>query len=523
MSKKHLHIDTAADSVSTPRDSPSKKKEEIKRKSFSSWQFVAVGMAVVFIPWALYVNYHPRLNGGTLNDNTKDMDLSPVSGTKHQQLNGPRRPSLDAASMEVQADSNNSNDPTENANEVALESMDETAQHNLIKNQKKIQDPELAQDEAKALKQEMKKKRKKHKGPADPIDKNALSQLLSDRPIGEGKNRLPVLGPLPTGGVKPLYGFKHAGGDAIFALACNYPKQFYQRFVGSLRKSKFTGDIVLAVSPPVKMKAGVEAYIKETKVIAYGFDVDCAGIDDCKLKDDFLGYPDPRPYRTFAMIRYALYEYWLQYYSERSYILILDFRDTFFQVDPFLSFGPIESRNTTTYDLQLYAENWQVKTIGKCVFNSLWIGRCFGKPALRSLLNESVICSGSTLGSYLGITHYVRTMLKTMDSVQCWLRGIESDQGYQNFLFYNGYFSSPDVKNQKKAVLFQQGEGVVNTIGAMNGFRVPAHLKGTLTDHWKIRDEEGRILNNDGTLSPCVHQWDRWYAELHKHVDKKTY
>jgi hypothetical protein len=45
-----------------------------------------------------------------------------------------------------------------------------------------------------------------------------------------------------------------------------------------------------------------------------------------------LGYPDPRPHRTFANIRYALYEYWLRHYSDQSYILILDFRDTFFQV-----------------------------------------------------------------------------------------------------------------------------------------------------------------------------------------------
>jgi hypothetical protein len=26
--------------------------------------------------------------------------------------------------------------------------------------------------------------------------------------------------------------------------------------------------------------------------------------------------------------------------------------------------------------------------------------------------------------------------------VKCWLKGIESDQGYQNFLFYNGYFNT---------------------------------------------------------------------------------
>lgn len=93
--------------------------------------------------------------------------------------------------------------------------------------------------------------------------------------------------------------------------------------MGSLRQAGYEDDIVLAVSPVEKMKPGVQQYVKDTNVVAYGFDVDCDGPDNCKLKDDFLGYPDPRPLRTFANIRYALYEYWLRQYERRSYILIL--------------------------------------------------------------------------------------------------------------------------------------------------------------------------------------------------------
>lgn len=83
--------------------------------------------------------------------------------------------------------------------------------------------------------------------------------------------------------------------------------------------------------------------------------------------------------------------------------------------------------------------------------------------------DKAVICSGSTLGSYTAIDYYIRTMLRSMDTVKCWLKGIESDQGYQNYLFYNGHFNDP--KGAGNATLFMQGEGVVNTIGAMNGFR----------------------------------------------------
>lgn len=78
------------------------------------------------------------------------------------------------------------------------------------------------------------------------------------------------------------------------------------------------------------------------------------------MQNNFLGYPDPRPHRTFANIRYALYEYWLRHYSDNSYILILDFRDTFFQANPFGQYGAYSQRTEPKYDLQMYAENYKV-------------------------------------------------------------------------------------------------------------------------------------------------------------------
>ena len=119
------------------------------------------------------------------------------------------------------------------------------------------------------------------------------------------RDRQPVLGTIPTNGSHPLFGYQHQGEDAVFALATNYPTLFYQRFVGSLRKSKYEGDIVLAVSPPDSMKPGVQDYLKTTKVLAYPFEVMCQGVDNCKFKDNFLGYPDPRPMRTFANIYFV--------------------------------------------------------------------------------------------------------------------------------------------------------------------------------------------------------------------------
>lgn len=346
-----------------------------------------------------------------------------------------------------------------------------------------------------------------------------VTEHVASTAVGKPMPRVqPILGEIPTHGVKPLYGKAHNGGDAIFALATNYPKLYYERFVGSLRKFGYTDDIVLSVSIPEKMKPGVAEYLQKTDCVAYGFDVDCKGKDNCKLRDDFLGYPDPRPYRTFANIRYALYEYWMQYYTDRSYILILDFRDTFFQGNPFSSFGPISQR-VPKYDLKVFEENYKVKNIGKCVFNSLWVGKCFGRPALDALRDKPVLCSGSTLGSFEAIMHYTRTMLHSMDTVQCWKKGIESDQGYQNYLYYNGAFNL----NGHNATAYRQGEGIINTIGALNGHRVPKEMKGPLDTHWHARDKDGWIVNYDGSRSACVHQWDRWYGDLVGWIDKTVF
>ena len=251
---------------------PAKKTSQTAKKSIFVWQNLAVCMTLILVPWALYVNFHPRFAAteSTTGESPKTEVKSLKGGAGFF--------------------------------------------YPLLENIKDLKD-----EVSKAV----------HNALPDSTHSAAVSDAVP-RSIVRILDP-PILGTIPTNGAVPLYGTKHEGGDAIFALACNYPKEYYQRFVGSLRKFGYEGDIVLAVSPPEKMKAGVADYIKETRVVAYGFEVDCAGADNCKLQDSFLGYADPRPHRTFANIRYALYEYWLRQYSAQSYILILDFRDTFFQ------------------------------------------------------------------------------------------------------------------------------------------------------------------------------------------------
>jgi hypothetical protein len=53
--------------------------------------------------------------------------------------------------------------------------------------------------------------------------------------------------------------------------------------------------------------------------------------------------------------------------------------------------------------------------------------------------------------------------------------------------------------------------------------RVPKEMKGPLDTFWKVRDSQGFVTNYDGTRSACVHQWDRWFDELHAFVDANVF
>ena len=119
----------------------------------------------------------------------------------------------------------------------------------------------------------------------------------------------------------------------------------FQYFVGSLRKTGFRGDIVMAVGPRKKLKRKVEEYLKSQRVLSYPFEYSCSqkGMSRRRLLatpggcvlDDWYVDGDSRGPRPLALARYEMYETWLRQYSSTSYALVLDTRDTFFQRDPF--------------------------------------------------------------------------------------------------------------------------------------------------------------------------------------------
>ena len=131
-----------------------------------------------------------------------------------------------------------------------------------------------------------------------------------------------------------------------------------------------------------------------------------------------------------------------------------------------------------------------------------------------------------SLGSGMGaeapsvLPRYVDMMIAAFDEHTCWRNrdAVQSDQGYHNMLLLTRKLETEGGLRVRRHA---QGEGIVNTLGAMKSRIVPDEYKGatSLEDHWRARRADGHVINADGSLSPAVHQWDRWAEVLLKWVD----
>lgn len=102
-------------------------------------------------------------------------------------------------------------------------------------------------------------------------------------------------------------------------------------FVGSLRDTGYQGDIVVAVFPKSN-----ENFIKVLKLyncIIYTLDPECVGESHDKKCSFSVG--DNTPPVSINMIRFYMYQWWAKKYLPTALILVSDFRDVFFQSDPF--------------------------------------------------------------------------------------------------------------------------------------------------------------------------------------------
>ena len=280
--------------------------------------------------------------------------------------------------------------------------------------------------------------------------------------------------------------------NAIFGFAQGYDMDIYVNFLETLSITGYKDDVVLSVSADVSPEV-LEYLATHKNVIVYKDEWDCHGLMRCKVTNlyykDGKAVEDRRAPRPVATARYELYYAWSLQYSEKSWIMLIDFRDTYFQSNPFDSFD-----SSKPPALMLYEENRESLNLGKSEFNSRWLKTAYGEDTEKKFSSKPVICSGSTIGYNEYIRIYLRGMIQEFDKTKCILKGC--DQGFHNYLYYSSKLSDwiPNVE------VYQQGKGLINNLAALRD--KPLQERGILVD--------GRVLNWDGkSLSAVVHQMDR--------------
>ena len=175
--------------------------------------------------------------------------------------------------------------------------------------------------------------------------------------------------------IKPTFGKHRPHVDAMFALAEGYDLKIYLLFIESIKQTGFTGDLVLSVSAISELKHGVEDYLRSQQreegeaginIVGYTVTWTCyegdgvtvakganEGVRKCALVDmygdstDGTAIKDPREPRPVATARYELYWAWSLHYDPHSWMMLIDSRDAYFQLNPF---STVERENESSRD-----------------------------------------------------------------------------------------------------------------------------------------------------------------------------
>jgi hypothetical protein len=315
-------------------------------------------------------------------------------------------------------------------------------------------------------------------------------------PILEGKEVVLAL--------QPLYGKHRIKENAIFSLARKYKLEDFLLFVSSLLCTNYTGDLVLGVSKAKDLSRELKLYLeyisKYHHTIVYETHLNCKRVNNkgtfCQasefLKDrrNNKTIPDPRSPRQLAQLRFEYFWAWSKAYSASSQIWLLDFYDSFFQRHPW-NFLP--NKNTPT-SLHAFEESNHL-TLGQEPFNREWIKKVYGERWVQAFHPKTILCAGSTFGGQPAIQTYTSAMIRQFDITK---RGL--DQGHHNFLFHsNQLIGAPNISSIQ---FHHQGTSTVNTLGIL------ISQENNLTSLGILRSD-GFVYNNDGDISPVIHQYDR--------------
>lgn len=305
----------------------------------------------------------------------------------------------------------------------------------------------------------------------------------------------------------PSIGAHHASSDAIFTMAVAQSDYSFRIFLRSLRLTGCRADVVLTVDEEL-VPATRALLAGDPNVIAYATSWECTQNPRMRMAEHCVSTTlygsaanDPRPRRQRAFVRFEMYQSWLRHYSPDSRVMLLDFRDVYFQTDPFRSLPQPSTRPSNW--LYLYAEHI---AIGNSRYNKRWLQSCYGRTAVsEQVLRSPVLCSGTSSGSVRALRVYLQLMLEQFDQTHCTLHG--SDQGMHEHLYYSGQLLEHNVSAQ----VVPAGSGQVNNLASLRTEDSATERKLPVGPYFRRAPQHGfEVLSADGELVAVVHQYDRF-------------
>jgi len=259
----------------------------------------------------------------------------------------------------------------------------------------------------------------------------------------------------------------------IITFATGYPFFVYDRFIGSLNDTGFSGKVFIVVKEQDNKTMDLVTKKYSNVVLFY---------------DTIHQNTHINNHRFFCLEK--LLE---NAYFESEYLFMCDFRDVLFQ------------RNIEEYDFSsdsdaadIYGFQEELRICDEKVYNTPWIqmlGQILGEDIFAKIGNNPIICCGTTLGKIEVIKKYVSVMCQIINSYRI---QINLDQAIHNYLLYMN-------KLGVKVAIFDNNDIIVNTAGQGE----------------RRLNAADQIINKIGEVPYIVHQYDRFPAELRRRFSKK--
>ncbi|WP_343790569.1 hypothetical protein [Brevundimonas kwangchunensis] len=255
-------------------------------------------------------------------------------------------------------------------------------------------------------------------------------------------------------------GSKTGGGAlqsprAVMGYATGYGAGALEPFVRSLRHW-FDGEIILAVDNRPDVRE-LLASLDVTMVIPAAS----------------TGW-SPHP----VVERFAAYDAWIGGRPWLKQVLLTDVRDVVFQADPF---APPADR------LEVFIERTG-DTLARHAFNRKHLKAVFGETLSDQILDRPCICVGTVFGPAQEAARLCRLILMLAAIPRSGVGGaFGADQAACNLAVHLGLIEADIRPNHDRVATIGEGDGDALVWG-----------------------EDGLVRNPDGSLSPVLHQYDRY-------------